>query len=166
MATRTTSPRVADRLASHPAYSYASDPAVPAFPDDASVIVYDGVCVLCSHAMRIIATRDRRARYRYVSAQSPLGQALFRHYGLDAANFETVLLIEQGRGYGKLDMARRVAAEIGGPYRGVAVFGLLPGRIQDWCYDLVAQNRYRLFGRRDVCIAPDASWRTRVIELK
>jgi predicted DCC family thiol-disulfide oxidoreductase YuxK len=158
--------RIAQQLAGYEPHSYRRDQSVPAFPDGNPVIVYDGVCVLCSNAMRIVATRDHRARYRYVSAQSPLGQALFKHYGLDAQNFETVLLIEDGRAYGKLDMAQRVARELGGIYRALAVFSILPGRIQDWSYDLVAKNRYRLFGRSDLCIAPDPSWRHRVIELK
>jgi len=156
--------RVAARLRSRQRYSYRADISVPAFPDDAPVIVYDGVCVLCSKAMRAIARRDRRQRFRYVSGQSRLGAALFRHYGLDPQNFETVLLVEDGQAYGKLDMARRVATEIGGPWRLFELFAICPSAMQDWCYDLVAQNRYRLFGRSDVCIAPDPSWRQRIIE--
>lgn len=156
--------RCAARLARRQAYSYSDDRQVPAFPDDKPVIVYDGVCVLCSGAMRAIARRDRHLRYRFVSGQSMLGTALFRHYGLDPADFETVLLIEDGRAYGKLDMTRRVAAEIGGPWRLFEMFAILPAAMQDWCYDLIAKNRYRLFGRSDVCIAPDASWRARIIE--
>ena len=156
--------RCATRLARRSSYSYRSDASVPAFPDDNPVIVYDGVCVLCSGAMRAIARRDRRQRFRFVSGQSALGTALFRHYGLDPANFETVLLIADGRAYGKLDMTRRVAAEIGGPWRLFEVFAIMPGAMQDWCYDIIARNRYRLFGRSDVCIAPDASWRARIIE--
>lgn len=156
--------RCVARLARRLAFSYRSDPAVPAFPDDHPVIVYDGVCVLCSGAMRAIARRDRRQRYRFVSGQSALGTALFKHYGLDPHNFETVLLIADGRAHGKLDMARRVAGEIGGPWRLFELFAIMPGAMQDWCYDLIAKNRYRLFGRSDVCIAPDASWRARIIE--
>jgi predicted DCC family thiol-disulfide oxidoreductase YuxK len=156
--------RCAARLARRQAYSYRGDTAVSAFPDDNPVIVYDGVCVLCSGAMRAIARRDRRQRFRFVSGQSALGTALFRHYGLDPANFETVMLIADGRAYGKLDMTRRVAAEIGGLWRLFEVFAIMPGAMQDWCYDMIARNRYRLFGRSDVCIAPDASWRARIIE--
>jgi predicted DCC family thiol-disulfide oxidoreductase YuxK len=157
-------PRVSTRLAEAGAYSYRRDPAVPPFPDDKPLIVHDGVCVLCSTAMRVIARRDRQARYRYASAQSMLGQALFRHYGLDPASFETVLLLDDGRAYGKLDMARRIAARIGGIYRGFGLFAVLPGALQDWCYDRIAKNRYRLFGRSDSCILPDPSWRARVID--
>lgn len=155
---------MAARLAKFAAFSYRGDPAVPAFPDDRPVIVYDGVCMLCAAAMRDIARRDTTGRYRFVAGQSALGRALFRHYRLDADEFETVLLIENGRCYGKLEMARRLARDLGGSWRLFQLFAPLPGRVRDWCYDRVAKNRYRLFGRSDVCMAPDASWRSRLIE--
>ena len=161
------SQRIAAKLAERPAYSYRHEQSVPKFPDDHPAIVYDGVCVLCSRSMRIIARGDHAGRYRYISAQSALGQALFRQYGLDPAEFETVLLIEDGRAYGKFDMIARVAANLGGVYRLLSALRLmqvLPGRVQDWCYDRIAKNRYRVFGRSDVCIMPDMSWRDRVIE--
>ncbi len=159
--------RIRDKLANRSAYSYRSDPNVPGFPDDHPVIVYDGVCVLCSRSMRIVARGDRDARFRFVSAQSLTGQALFRHYGLDPVDFETVLLIENGRAYGKFDMIARVASRLGSDYRTLSllrVMQLLPGRVQDWCYDRVALNRYAMFGRSDVCIMPDESWRARIID--
>ena len=137
---------------------------MPPFPDDKPVIVYDGVCVLCSAAMRRIVRGDVDGRYRYIAGQSALGRALFLHYRLDPDDFETVLLIEDGRPYGKLDMADLVARVIGGPWRLFAILRPLPDRVRDWCYDLIAKNRYRLFGRTDVCMAPDPSWRERIIE--
>ncbi len=153
-----------DGLIQAPPYSYRNDPAVPPFPDDKALIVYDGVCVLCSTTMRTIAARDTAGHYRFASGQSALGQALFRHYRLDPESFETVLLIEHGLAYGKLDMVRRVAGQLGGAYRALQVFAILPSAVQDWCYDRIAKNRYRLFGRTDVCMLPDPSWRNRVIE--
>ena len=123
--------RTADKLATHSAYSYRNDPNVPPFPDDHPVIVHDGVCVLCSRSMRIIARGDRAGRFRFMSAQSATGQALYKHYDLDAQDFETVLLIESGRVYGKLDMIQHVAGQLSGPYllfSALAVMRLLPGR--------------------------------------
>ena len=93
------------RLSRFASYSYRADRDVPPFPDDKPVIVYDGVCVLCSAAMRRIVRGDVDGRYRYIAGQSALGRALFLHYRLDPDDFETVLLIEDGRPYGKLDMA-------------------------------------------------------------
>ena len=155
---------VSAALAAFPAYSYRSDATVPAFDDGKALVVYDGVCVLCSKAMRAIASRDAQGQFQFASAQSPLGQALFKHYRLDPQSFETVLLLHDGRAFGKLDMALEVARVLGGPWRLFQVFRPLPRVLQDRAYDLVAKNRYRLFGRTDACQIPDASWRARVID--
>ena len=114
--------------------------------------------------MRAIATRDASGHFQFASAQSPLGQALYRHYALDPQAFETVLLISAGRAFGKLDMAAEVARVLGGPWRLVGLVRPLPRRLQDMAYDLVAANRYRLFGRTATCQLPDPSWRARVVD--
>ena len=71
------------------AFSYRNDPAVPPFPDDHPIIVFDGHCVLCSGWVSFILRHDRHAIYRLLPAQAALGQALYVHYGLDPKNFET-----------------------------------------------------------------------------
>lgn len=145
------------------AHSYRADAAVPAFADDHPLIVFDGQCVLCSAFARFVARHDRERRYRFTAAQSPLGQALYRHYGLDPMTFETNLLIEDGVGYGKIEAFARVARRLGWPWRAGIMLGLLPRRVADPLYDLIARNRYRLFGQAQACAVPDASWRDRII---
>jgi predicted DCC family thiol-disulfide oxidoreductase YuxK len=77
-------------------YSYRADPAVPAFPDDKALVVFDGVCVLCSGFAKFILKRDKAFAIRLATAQSSLGQALYRHYGLDANEFESSLVLADG----------------------------------------------------------------------
>ena len=86
-------------------YSYRADPSVPAFPDDKPIIVFDGHCALCSAWAQFVLRHDRARRYRLLPAQTPLGTALYAHYGLshrkavgpDPFDYETNLLIEDGR---------------------------------------------------------------------
>ena len=155
---------VSRRLAAAPAYSYRTDPAVPAFPDDKVLVVFDGVCVLCSGFAKFILKRDRAFAFRMTTAQSPLGQALYRHYGLDTDEFETNLVIVGGRAYGKLDSVAIAGERLGGPWRAVALLRLLPRVLADWFYDRVARNRYALFGRADSCMIPPPEWRERFLE--
>ena len=157
-------PSFSARIADCSVFSYRADASVPKFDDSRALIVYDGVCVLCSGAMRAIAARDHTGHFQFASAQSPLGKALFEHYGLDPLEFETVLLLSQGRAFAKLDMAVEVARVLGGPWHLFDVFRPLPRTLQDRVYDLIAKNRYRLFGRTDACMLPDPSWRARVID--
>ncbi len=134
------------------------------FADDKALLVFDGVCVLCSGFARFILKRDANFAFRLVTAQSPLGQALFRHYGLATDDFETNLVLADGRAYAKLDTVAIAGARLGGPWRLLSLLRLIPRPIGDWLYDRVARNRYALFGRTEACMMPPPEWRDRFIE--
>ena len=136
-------------------YSYRHDPDVPAFPDDKPIIVFDGHCALCSKWARFVIRHDPDGRYRLLPAQSPLGQALYRHYGFDPQNFETNLLLREGRSFSKLDGSVRMIQSLGAPYSAAALLKLLPARWGEALYDLIARNRLRWFGRLETCFRAD-----------
>ena len=98
-------------------YSYRSDADVPAFADDRPLIVFDGECVFCSGWVKFALKHDKQQRYRFLAAQTPLGAALYRHYGLHARDYETNILIENGRANPTLlimeDIARALDVRIG-----------------------------------------------------
>ncbi len=136
------------------AYSYRADPSVPPFADDRPVFVFDGFCALCSASAQFVMRHDPQARFRLLAAQSPLGQALYRHYGLDPERLDSVILLTGGRAYLRSDAALLIATTIGWPWRFAASLRLLPRPVRDAAYDLVARNRFRLFGRRETCHRP------------
>ena len=138
------------------AYSYLDAPAVPDFAEDRPVIFFDGVCVLCSGFVGYVLRNDRQDRFRFCTTQSDIGQAIYRHYGLDPVNNRTFLLIENGLAYRKSDAALRTARHIWQPWPLMRVFGLLPRFVRDGFYDLVAKYRYRVFGKRKACMVPVA----------
>ena len=152
------------RLSEKPPYSYRNDPKVPTFPDDKGLIIFDGVCVLCTGSAQFVLEHDKEFAFRLTTAQSPLGQALLRHYGLDTETFETNLVLIGGRAYAKLDSVAVVCRCIGGIWRVASLLQSLPRPFADWIYDRIATNRYTLFGRTDRCMIPPPEWRARFIE--
>lgn len=144
-------------------YSYRADPAVPSFPDDRPLIVYDGVCVMCSGWVRFILRHDRRGLFRFTDAASPLGQALFRHYGLKTHDYESYVMVENGRAYLRSDPSLTILQRLGWPWAAAGVFKLVPRFIRDRVYDWVARNRYRIFGKRETCWLPDPATRERFL---
>lgn len=144
-------------------YSYRADPAVPEFPDDRPVMLFDGHCVMCSASARFLLRRDRQGLFRLAPAQSPLGQALYRHYGLEATDFETNLLLEGGVAYVKSESSIRVAVHLGWPWSLAQALRILPLGWRDALYELVARNRFRLFGRREVCFRPEPGQEARFL---
>ena len=109
-------------------YSYRDDPSVPAWDDTHGLIVYDGECVLCSHFVRFVFEHDREAYFRFTSAQGALGQALYRHYALDATDFETNLVIANGRLYEKLYAFAEITRLLGRQWRLLSGFALFRAR--------------------------------------
>ncbi len=131
------------------AYSYRADPAVPLFDDSRALFVFDGVCVLCSGGARWFMRFDRRANMNFTSMQGPLGQALYRHYGVDPD--ETYLLVADGRAFTASRGYLELCALLGGLWHMLRVCALIPERWRDVLYAVVARNRYRWFGRVEYC---------------
>lgn len=130
---------------------------------DQNVIVFDGECVLCSGFFRFMLTRDRRATFRFAMAQSPLGAQLYQALGLPADDFETNLVIVDGRIYGRLDAFAMAMKAIGWPWRALSVLRFFPRILKDPFYNTIARNRYRLFGRYDTCMIPSEELRDRFL---
>jgi predicted DCC family thiol-disulfide oxidoreductase YuxK len=137
------------------AYSYRGDPRVPPFPDDKPIIVFDGKCVLCSRWVRFVMRHDGEKRFRLLPAQTPLGIALYEHYGLDPVVYETNVLLEDGRAWLKSEGTIRMFERLGLPWSSMAVFRAMPRALRDKLYNVVARNRLKWFGSRDTCFMPE-----------
>lgn len=144
-------------------YSYRDDPAVPKFADDRPVIIFDGHCVLCSRSAQFVLRHDKRGTYRLLAAQTPLGHALYVHYGLDTRDYETMILIADGAPARKSEAVIRIAQGLGLPWSLAALLRILPRAWRDRLYDVLARNRFRAFGRRDTCLRPDPRWADRFL---
>ena len=130
-------------------------------PPARAVIVFDGVCVLCNGWVRFLLRHDRRQRYRFAAMQGDSGRGLLAAHGLDPDDPASFLLIEYDAGASPpristdTDAMRRVLMGLGGLWRIATLSALLPRRLRDPLYRLVARNRYRWFGRYDACTVPD-----------
>ncbi|HSQ66364.1 MAG TPA: thiol-disulfide oxidoreductase DCC family protein [Polyangiaceae bacterium] len=131
-----------------------------------SVVLFDGVCNLCSGAVRFIAERDPEGIFRFASLQSDVGRQLLRDHGVEPAEGEpdTIVLIDHGRAFERSTAALHIARRLGGPYRLLFVIGsLVPRFLRDLVYDFVARHRYRWFGKKDACMVPTPELRARFL---
>lgn len=145
-------------------YSYRTDPAVPRFADDRPIIIFDGYCALCTGWAKFVLRHDREGRYRLLRAQSPLGRALYVHYGFDPVDYETNILLAEGLAWFKSEGSIRMAEGLGWPWKLAGVFRMIPMAVRDRMYEWIARNRLRLFGRRASCELPDGVDRARFLE--
>jgi predicted DCC family thiol-disulfide oxidoreductase YuxK len=133
-----------------------------AWPDD-DVILYDGVCVFCSRWIRFVAARDKAKRFRFTAIQSGYGTCLAQAFGIDPKDPDTNAVIHGGVAWFKSDAALTVLSHLPG-WGWVRALRAVPKPLRDGLYNLVARNRYRIFGKYQECFVPDAGLKGRVIE--
>jgi predicted DCC family thiol-disulfide oxidoreductase YuxK len=128
------------------------------------LFVFDGVCVLCSHAVRFILKRERDKQLRFAPAQSSLGIAIYQALGLPSDVYETLILLDHGQAYVKSAAVIELVRRLRQPWRSLAILDFLPRGLLDWLYDRVARNRYSWFGRYDSCAIADPDLKDRFLE--
>lgn len=133
------------------------------------LLFFDGVCVLCNHTVHFIHARDRQDVFLFAQLQGALARDLLVRHGKDAAALDGVyLLADRGsaneRLLWKYAAVRFVLGQLGGVWRGLSVLmGVLPARVGDFFYDLVARNRYRLVGKYEQCALPPPELRRKFV---
>jgi len=132
------------------------------WPDD-NVILFDGVCVFCSRWVRFVADRDTQKRFRFTTIQSVYGARLAQALGIDPDDPDTNAVVQGGVTYKKSDGALTVLSSLPG-WRFARLFFAVPRPLRDAFYNLIARNRYRIFGKFDACLVPDEDLRARVLE--
>lgn len=128
------------------------------------VILFDGVCNLCNGVVKLVIKQDKKAYFKLAALQSPAGQMLLQKYRLPQKDFETFLLIKNGKVYQQSDAALQVAKHFSWYWQWLQILWLVPRPLRNAVYRLVARNRYRWFGKKEACMIPTPSIKKRFIE--
>ncbi|WP_416056695.1 thiol-disulfide oxidoreductase DCC family protein [Stenotrophomonas maltophilia] len=133
-------------------------------PTQTAVIVFDGVCALCSRWVRFLLRFDRHGRYRFAAMQGTQGSALLRAHGLDPNDPLSFLLVDEQGACTDTDAILRVLTGLGGAWRLAGLLRLVPRGARDVAYRALARNRYRWFGRHDACYLPNPDQAARFLD--
>ena len=133
--------------------------------DNRDFIIFDGVCVLCNGWVKFVLRFDRQENFSFVIAQSDLGEQIYKELGLKSDDYDTFVIVRNGKMYTKLDGVFALTSTIGWPWKIVSIGRILPKGFKDWIYDRVAKNRYALFGKKDTCMMPTPDVKARFIGL-
>jgi predicted DCC family thiol-disulfide oxidoreductase YuxK len=143
----------------------AADLAAAGLSDlDRPLIVFDGICHLCTGFVRFVIRRDRDALFQFLPAQSPRGEALYARLGLKSGDWDSNLLVLKGRVYTELDAFIEIARRFGGLWRLMPILYVIPRPMRDWLYNRIARTRYRWFGKRAACYLPAPEWAARFLD--
>ncbi len=121
-----------------------------------AIVVFDGVCVLCSGGVGFLLPRDRAGRFRFAAMQTEIGRRLLGEHGINPDDPVSFLLLEGGRAYTDSSAALRILVSLGGWWRLTGALYAVPRPLRDAVYRFVARRRYRWFGKRNACFVPTA----------
>lgn len=130
----------------------------------APVILFDGVCNYCDAVVNRLIRADRKGRLRFAALQSEAGQRLLAEYGLPQKDFDSFVLIENGKAWNRSTAMLHLLHYLPWWWQPARLGWLLPRALRDGLYNWVARNRYRWFGRRDACMIPTPEVRARFLK--
>lgn len=132
--------------------------------NDRSIVIFDGVCNVCNASVNFIIKRDQDAKFLFTPMQSEFGQSLIKKYNLTDVNGDTLVVIKHDKAFVRSDAALAIAKELDGYWPLFTLFHFVPRPIRDFFYSLFAQNRYRLFGKKEACMLPTKEVLSRFID--
>ena len=127
---------------------------------DHPVILFDGVCNLCTGSVQFVIARDSRKQFRFASLQSPIAEKLLGRRD----DLESMVLVQDGQIYRKSTAALLIAKRLDGLWPLLAAFLVMPRFLRDALYDWIGRRRYRMFGKRDACWVPNAELAERFLD--
>ena len=131
---------------------------------DAPVILFDGVCNMCNGIVAFVIRHDPApGHFRFAALQSPTGQAILRRHGLSADDFDTMVVTEGDRVWVRSAAGLRVVRGLALPWSLLSALVVVPRPLRDAVYAWVVRNRYRWWGRREVCMVPTPEVRGRFV---
>lgn len=127
------------------------------------IFLFDSVCVLCDSAVQYVLKHELNSDMIFISIQSTKGRELALEHNIDPNNPETFIFFENGNPHFKSDGVIALSRHLGGIVRLIRFGKYIPKPVRDWSYEKVAKNRYKIFGKTDECILPNADSRHRFI---
>lgn len=129
-----------------------------------AIVLFDGVCNLCTWAVQFILPRDSAGYFQFASLQSPVGKQLTEKFAAVDPIPDSVLLIEDGQLYTNSDAALHIARHLDGFWSLAYVLRFVPRGLRDWAYKWLASHRYQIFGRREMCLVSVPNARERFLD--
>lgn len=128
------------------------------------VVLFDGICNLCNSVVQLVIKHDKKKQFCFASLQSDFGQKVLQQFHLPATDFNSFIYLENGKLYTKSTGALRLAKKLGGFWKLLYGFMIVPPFIRNGVYNWVARNRYKWYGKQESCWLPTPDLRARFLQ--
>ena len=112
-----------------------------------NIVVIDGECVLCNRFTSFLLKIDKSSKLLFTSNSSQWCKK-----NLENISSETVIYLVGPIRYEKSDAILEIFRELGSPWSIFYLFKIVPKFIRDYIYNIISKNRYRLFGKANICV--------------
>lgn len=126
------------------------------------IVLFDGVCNYCNAMVNFAIRHDKKAIIKFAPLQSEAGKMLREKYQVDPG-IDSVILIDNDKVYTYSDAALRITKYLRWPSKSLYAFMMVPKFIRQPFYRWVARNRYKWFGKKEVCMVPGPGVRARFL---
>lgn len=131
---------------------------------DKKIVLFDGVCNLCSSSVQFILKRDKKNQFLFGSLQGKTGQQYLDRFNIPADTFNSFMLVEGNRLYTRSAGALRTLKHLGGGWSLLYTGIIVPAFLRDAVYNWVARNRYKWFGKKEECWVPTPALKAKFLE--
>ena len=128
------------------------------------VLLFDGVCNLCSNSVQFVLNRNGKENVNFASLQSKFGVQTLKKAKLPTNYTSSLVLLENDKVYVKSDAALKLVKHLNGLWKIGSVLLIIPKFIRNPVYDWIAKNRYRWFGKKEACWIPEPKWKKRFLD--
>ena len=134
------------------------------FPKDKKIILVYGVCNYCNEKVNFIIKYDVKDIFRFAALQSEIGQEIVKQLGINSS-IDSIILVEPGNAYYiKSEAIFKILKQLNTPLKGFILFNILPSLVKDMVYEYVAKNRYKWYGKKEVCMIPSPTIQSKFLD--
>jgi len=123
-------------------------------PENYQLILFDGVCNFCNAAINFVIDHDPEKHFKFAALQSEIGQNILRKFNKNTEDFDSVILLKDSQFYQKSAAALEITKHLSGGWKNLSFFSILPTFFLDFFYDIIAKNRFKVFGKSESCRLP------------
>ena len=127
-----------------------------------NIILFDGVCNLCNNTVAFLIKHDKNNIFKFAASQTIAGKNIISQYSV-LNEGKSVVFIKDGNIFYKSDAIIEIARQLNGWPHLFKYACLFPKFLRDGMYNLIAKNRYSLFGKKDTCMVPTEENRNRFL---
>jgi len=125
------------------------------YPTDSGLVIYDGLCVLCSNAVKFLLRIDKRKVLQFTSIKQTLASDHQDPKKQKSSQPESILYIENQKLYSGSEAIIMILVRIGGIWKSARLLRIIPLGFREFLYRIIAKNRYTIFGKKNTCDIPD-----------